>query len=163
MNLPSPHHYDEPIAPSLEFFCELNVQIDPPLTVGDTPYGVRKIIPITGGFVTGPDLKGTIISGGGDWQVVRSDGVAEIEAHYQFKTIDDTVIYIKNTGLRVTSPEVAEKMARGEYVPGSEYYFRGFPKFEAPKGVYEWMNNCLFLCSGLRLPNRVLIHVWKIL
>lgn len=152
-----------PSPPPLEFFCELNVQIDPLLTVGETPYGIRRIVPITGGTVTGPQLKGTIISGGGDWQVMRQDGVTEIEAHYQFKTIDDTIIYIKNTGLRVASNEVAAKMARGDYVSPTEYYFRGFPKFEAPNGTYGWVNHCLFLCSGQRLPHSVLINVWKIL
>jgi hypothetical protein len=153
----------EPGAPPLAFFCELNVQIDPPLIVGETPHGVRRIIPITGGTIEGPQLKGTIISGGADWQIVRKDGVTEIEAHYQLKTSDNVVIYIKNVGLRVASPEVAERIAKGESVQGSEYYFRSFPKFEAPKGKYEWINNCLFLCTGLRLPNSVLLRVWRIL
>jgi hypothetical protein len=73
------------------------------------------------------------------------------------------VVYVKNTGLRVASPEITEKIARGERVPSSQYYFRGLPEFEAPKGPYDWMNNYLFLCTGQRLPSSVLIHVWKIL
>ena len=150
-------------APSLEFFCELNVQLDPPLIVGETPHGERKIIPITGGTVSGPVVNGKIISGGADWQLLRQDGVIEIEAHYQFKTEDNVVIYIKNIGLRVASPEVALKLAKGERVDESQYYFRGMPKFEAPKGVYGWINDCLFLCTGQRLPTSVLIRVWRIL
>lgn len=163
MNSYSSQYPGEPSAPPLLFFCELNVQIDPPLIVGETPHGIRRIIPITGGTVEGPQLKGTIISGGADWQILRKDGVTEIEAHYQFKTSDNVLIYIKNFGLRVASPEVAERLAKGEHVHGSEYYFRSFPKFEAPKGEYEWMNNCLFLCTGLRLPDRVVLRVWRIL
>jgi len=150
-------------APALEFFCELNVQVDPPLIVGETAHGIRKIIPITGGTVTGPLINGKIISGGADWQLVRHDGVIEIEAHYQFKTEDDVVIYIKNAGLRVASMEVADKLAKGEPVNANQYYFRGTPKFEAPKGVHGWINNCLFLSSGERLAQSVLIRVWRIL
>lgn len=59
------------------------------------------------------------MKGGADWQVVRKDGVAELEAHYQFKTDDGTVIYIKNIGVRVATPEVAAKIANGEKIDAS--------------------------------------------
>ena len=150
-------------APVLEFFCELNVQLDKPLVVGETAHGIRRIIPIIGGTVSGPAIKGEIIRGGADWQVLRKDGVMELEAHYQFKTDDGVLIYIKNTGLRVAAPEIAAKIAKGEQVPSNEYYFRTIPKFEAPAGKYGWINDAIFVCTGERLPNAVLIRVWKIL
>ena len=108
-------------APDLEYVCELRVQLDPPLTVGQTPRGLRRIIPIIGGTVDGPNLKGTIYDGGADWQFIRKDGVAELEAHYQFKTDDGVIIYIKNEALRVATPEVAARIAKGSGVraPGN--------------------------------------------
>lgn len=151
-----------PVAPALEFVCELAVEINPPLTVGDTPHGLRRIIPITGGTVEGPTIKGTILNGGADWQVVRADGVAELEAHYQFRTDDGTLIYIKNVGLRVATPDVAARITRGELVPSSEYYFRTVAKFEAPPGPYAWLNNTIFVCSAIRNPDNVRIQVWKV-
>jgi hypothetical protein len=148
--------------PALTFVCELKVLLDPALVVGNTPHGLRRIIPIIGGEVKGPQIKGEILRGGADWQVVRPDGVAELEAHYQFKTDDGVIIYIKNTGLRVATPEVAARIGRGENVPASEYYFKATPQFEAPTGKYNWMNNAIFVCSGVKNPDHVLISVWKV-
>jgi len=150
-------------APRLEFFCTLNVKLDPPLVVGETAHGTRRIIPIIGGTVEGPLIKGQIIKGGADWQVVRKDGVSELEAHYQFKTVDGAIIYIKNVGVRVASPEVAAKIARGEHVDASQYYFRGVPAFEAPPGKYAWINDSIFICTGERLRDAVVLRVWKVL
>jgi hypothetical protein len=86
------------------------------MVVGETPHGLRRIIPIIGGTVEGTNLKGEILNGGADWQIIRKDGVAELEAHYQIKTDDGVIIYIKNTGLRVATPEVATRIGRGEQV-----------------------------------------------
>lgn len=96
------------------------------------------------------------MSGGADWQIVRSDGVAELDANYQIKTDDGVIIYVKNNGLRVASPEIAAKIAKGENVDPSQYYFRTIPKLEAPKGKYDWVNNSLFLCKGIRKPDQFL-------
>lgn len=149
--------------PKLEYFCELKVQLDPALIVGETAHGIRRIIPIVGGTVNGPAIKGEILQGGADWQMLRKDGVMELEAHYQFKTDDGVLIYIKNTGLRVASPEVAAKLSKGEKVDAGQYYFRAVPKFEAPLGKYGWINNTIFICTGERLSDSVIIRVWKLL
>lgn len=152
-----------PKAPGLEYVCELKVKLNAPYVVGETPHGLRRIIPIVGGTVDGPKIKGEILNGGADWQIVRKDGVAELEAHYQIKTDDGVTIYIKNLGLRVATPEVAARIGKGEQVSPSEYYFRAIPKFEAPIGKYDWMNNTIFVCTGERNPDHVVIKVWKLL
>jgi hypothetical protein len=153
----------QPVAPKLEFVCELKVELADPMVVGNTPRGLRRIIPIIGGTVSGPLFNGEILKGGSDWQFIRKDGVTELEAHYQFKTDDGIIIYIKNVGLRVATPEVAARMAKGEKVSKDDYYFRATPQFEAPEGKYYWMNNALFICTGERNPDSVLIQVWKVL
>lgn len=150
-------------APALDFFCELKVKLDPALIVGETPHGTRRIIPIIGGTVEGPKIKGEILNSGADWQILRADGVTELEAHYQFRTDDGTLIYVKNTGIRAATPEIAARLAKGEKVDANEYYFRAMPKFDAPKGKYDWVNNSLFVCTGERLPDYVLIRVWKVM
>jgi Protein of unknown function (DUF3237) len=150
-------------APALEYVCTLKVKLKSPYIVGETPHGLRRIIPITGGTFEGPKMKGEVLDGGADWQIVRKDGVAELEAHYQIKTDDGVIIYIKNIGLRVATPEVAARIGRGEVVSPNDYYFRAVPKFEAPAGKYEWMNNAIFICKGIRNPDNVEIQVWKVL
>ncbi len=149
--------------PELEFVCSLKVNIAKAIVVGETARGVRRIIPITGGTFEGPKMKGTIVDGGADWQIVRLDGVAEIEALYTLKTDDSTFIYIRNPGMRVATPDVAARIARGDVVSPTEYYFRAAPKFEAPKGKYDWLNNAIFICKAIRMPDHVNIQIWKVL
>ena len=151
-------------APELEYICELQVVLEPAMIVGETALGTRRIIPIIGGTVEGPKIKGEILRGGADWQTLRPDGVTDLEAHYQFKTDNGEIIYIKNTGLRAASPEVAKLLAQGKEVDSDQYYFRAVPKFEADKnGKYSWLNDGIFICTGERLPNAVSIKVWKVL
>ena len=150
-------------APRLEFFCELDVTLATPIVVGETSHGTRRIINITGGNVTGPKIKGEILDGGADWQVLRKDGVTELEAHYQFRTDDGAIIYIKNVGVRIATPDVAARLARGEDVDAGQYYFRTLPRFEAPPGKYAWINDTIFICTGERKANSVLLKVWRVL
>ncbi|HMG92692.1 MAG TPA: DUF3237 domain-containing protein [Chryseolinea sp.] len=150
-------------APRLELFCELNVTLAPPIVVGETSHGTRRIINITGGSVTGPQINGQILDGGADWQVLRKDGVTELEAHYQFRTDDGAIIYIKNVGVRVASPDVAARLAKGEVVDAGSYYFRTLPRFEAPIGKYAWINDTIFICTGERTANAVVLRVWRVM
>ncbi len=152
-----------PQAPQLEFIGELNVKIGPALTVGETPHGVRRIIPITGGTFSGPNMKGTIISGGADWQIVRKDGTTELNALYTLQTDDGTLTYVNNKGIRVATSDVARRIANGETVSPNEYYFRAVPTFETPPGRYDWLTKTLFISKGIRNPDGVIIQVWKIL
>jgi hypothetical protein len=152
-----------PAAPQLEYVCELRVNIGPALTVGETPHGTRRIIPITGGTFSGPNMKGTIINGGADWQVVRKDGTTELNALYTLKTDDGTLIYINNKGMRVATPAIAQRIANGETVSPNAYYFRAIPSFETPPGKYDWLMQTLFVSRAIRNPDGVIIHVWKVL
>lgn len=154
---------NQPKTPELEFVFELRVMLKPPIVVGQTPKGLRRVIPISGGTVRGPQFNATILEGGADWQFIRDDGVVVLEAHYQFQTDDGVIIYIKNQGIRVASPEITEKMANGEAVADSEYYFATVPTFEAPQGKYYWLNNAIFVCKARRNPNDVSVFVWKVL
>lgn len=147
---------------TLEFSFEIAVTIGPPLEVGDTPHGKRRIIPITGGRFEGPNIAGVVLPGGADWQVVRPDGLAEIEARYTLQTHDGTLIYITNVGMRHGPPEVMRRLAAGEPVKPEEYYFRTVPRFELKTGTaYDWLTRSLFVATGSRFPDRVLIGVWR--
>jgi hypothetical protein len=84
------------------------------MVVGDISYGERRIIPITGGSFVGPRLSGRVLPGGADWQVIRRDGITELEARYTLETDDGALIYVLNKGIRSGSKEVMERLARGE-------------------------------------------------
>ncbi len=114
---------------STEYAFELRATVDTPQEVGDTPAGRRRFIPITGGTFEGPKLKGTILPGGADAQVIRNDGVTDLVARYTLKVDDGTLIYVVNRGLRHGPPEVMQRLMRGESVDPAAYYFRTTPVF----------------------------------
>src|SRR5437764_1163521 len=68
--------------------------------LGYTPYGERRIINILGGTVDGPKLKGRILPGGADWQIVRADGVVHLQARYIAETETGGRIVIDAEGYR---------------------------------------------------------------
>ena len=113
--------------PKLEFAFEIKIKVAQAMEVGVTPQGTRRIIPITGGSFEGPTIKGTVVPGGYDWQIIRTDGVADIDARYVLATSDGVLITIVNKGLRHGPKEVMQKLARGEKVNPSLYYFRSIP------------------------------------
>ncbi len=104
----------------------------------------------------------TIVPGGADWQYVRADGVTELEARYSMRTRDGVEIAIINRGLRRASPEIMERMSRGEPVDPALVYFRAAPTFEAPAGPYEWLNRSLFVATAARLPAKVQVTVFEV-
>jgi hypothetical protein len=149
--------------PKLEFVFELNVQVSQPQEMGNTSKGIRKIVPITGGSFNGPQIKGTVVAGGYDWQLLRTDGVAEIEARYVLKTDDGALITIVTNGLRRGPKDVMQRLAEGEDVDPSLYYFRLIPFFDTSEKKYDWLTKNIFLASGTRQSGLVIIRVWKIL
>ena len=151
--------------PAMEFAFEIRVDVTggKMMEMGPAPKGLRRIIPILGGEFEGPAIKGKILPGGYDWQLLRADGVSEIEARYVLQTQDGALITIVNTGLRHGSGDVMARMARGEEVDPNAYYFRSVPFFETSDSKYDWLNKFMFIANGIRKPERVLIQVWKIL
>jgi len=151
-----------PVEPSLRFLYTSSVEVGTPIMVGSTPYGERRIIPILGGTFAGPRLSGKILSGGADWQVIRTDGAAELEARYTLETDDGALIYVLNQGIRSGSKEVMARLAKGEKVHPSEYYFRTRPFFETGAPKYQWLHNIIAVATGERLPDEVIITVYEV-
>lgn len=144
-----------------QFVYESRVTIDTQrVTVGQSKYGERGIIWITGGEVEGPGIKGVVIPGGGDWQLGRPDGNKELDAKYALKTDDGFIILVHNKVMIHPEPTTEDPKNR---------YARSVLSFEAPLGSpYEWMNNAVFLGTLDRAPNyaedpAVIIRVWKVL
>ncbi len=148
--------------PELEFLFEEKVVLEPVLELGITTYGNRRIINIVGGTFEGPKLKGKILSGGADWQTVRSDGTADLVAHYTLQTDDGALIYIVNKGIRHAAPDVLARMANGETVDPSEYYMRTAATFEVSGEKYQWLNKIIAVASGARLKNEVVIRFYQV-
>ena len=130
--------------------------------LGDTPQGRRRIIPITGGSFRGERLSGRVLAGGADWQVVRADGVADLDARYTLETADGALIYVRNRGLRHGPAEVLEKLSSGEAVDPALYYMRTTPRFETGDARYAWLNRLVCVASGARRKDSVSLEMFEV-
>ena len=151
-----------PPTPELHPLVRITVHVDPPLLVGQTPLGERRIINITGGHFTGEKLRGVVLPGGADWQLVRPDGAALLEAKYTLRTDDGALIYVTNRGIRHGPPEVLARIAQGELVDPARYYFRAAPSFETGASAYAWLNDIVMVCSGVRTADAVLLDFYAV-
>jgi hypothetical protein len=149
--------------PALEFAFAAQVTIASPTVVGSGPHGLRRIVAITGGTFEGPRIKGSILAGGADWQFVRTDGVLQIDAKYTLRTHDGVTIMITNRGMRHGPAEVIERLAKGEAVDPSAYYFRTVAEFEAPTdSAYAWLNKALFVATAERRATVVNVRFYEL-
>jgi hypothetical protein len=131
--------------------------------LGDTPYGERRIINILDGIVEGPKLKGKILPGGADWQIVRSDDVVHLTARYTIETDRGGLILVNSEGYRHGPPEVMARLARDETVDPSLYYFRAFMRFETSDPASAWLNRILAIGRGARMQGAVRLDVFEVL
>ena len=147
-----------------EFVMEMRLAVDMPLQmVGSTQYGDRRIAKVTGGTFEGPNIKGTVEGGGGDWILNRTDGVTQLDVRLVMKAENGDLIYMTYTGLRHGPAEVMAKMAAGEQVDPASYYFRTTPYFETGSETYAWMNKSCFISTGNREPSGPVYRVFRVL
>jgi hypothetical protein len=146
----------------LEPLFRAEISLAPAQELGDTPLGRRRIIPIVGGTVSGARLSGEVLPGGADWQVIRPDGVADLDARYTIRTNDGALVYVRNRGYRHGPPEVIARLGRGESVDPSLYYMRTTPRFETGDERYAWLNRIVCVGSGARLAAAVRIDFYAV-
>jgi Protein of unknown function (DUF3237) len=144
--------------PIFRIYCEV-AEI---LQLGPTPYGERRIINILGGPVDGPRLKGRILPGGADWQIIRTDGVADLKARYTIETEAGARILVASDGMRHGPADVIARLARGEAVDPSLYYFRTVMRFETADPGVAWLNKIIALGRGIREPRVVRLDVFEV-
>ena len=149
-------------APRLEFIFTAHVTVEEPLDFGDVGKGHRRVVPITGGEFSGPDMRGAVLGGGADWQIIRGDGVAELDARYTLRTDDGALIHVRNMALRHGPPVVMAELAAGRPVVPGSYYFRGATFFETSAAPYAWLTRHIVVCTGHREPDLVKVAFYRI-
>jgi len=149
-------------SPALEFAFEVTAEIGAPLDLGLTPHGRRRIIPVNGGAFEGPALRGRVLPGGADWQIVRADGSAELDARYTLETDGGGLIYVSNRGMRRGPPEVLRRINAGESVDPGSYYFRTVASFETGAPELQWLMRSIFLGTAERYAAQVIIRFWRV-
>lgn len=140
--------------PVLTLAYRATVKLAEDVPHGKTPFGERTRAPIIGGKFSGPDIRGTVIPGGADWQLLRADGYLVLEADYFMQADDGTQIRVHNKGLW-HSPT-------GDW-PAD--YAITTPEFEVPIGRHDWLNKHVFVGTVGPGPGKapaVVITVYKV-
>jgi hypothetical protein len=161
-NLSAQEGARQPPAPGLVFAFEARVEVGAPLEVGQLPRGTRRIVPILRGTFEGPGIKGKVMPGGADWQMIGADGFSELDTRYTLETDTGRIIYVQNAGIRHASPDVMQRLLRGEAVDPKLVYFRTVPKFETSAPELQWLVRSVFIGTGERYPTEVVIRFWRV-
>ncbi len=144
-------------------FMQVRAELADILEFGRTPMGTRRVINILGGTVSGPGIEGRILTGGADWQFIRPDGVADISARYTIEMASGALVLVNSDGVRHGPPDVIARLAAGEDVDPSLYYFRTAMRFEAPVDCdVAWLNRIIAIGQGKREKNAVILDVYEV-
>ncbi len=149
---------DVAIAPKLEPLYRACFEIGQRVVLGSDASGTRIQIPITGGRFAGDRLSGEVLPGGADWQLIRPDGVVEIDARYVFETHDGARIAVHNAGVFHAPPDVMQRFLRREDPPPSLYYMRTCPTFQTASPAYAWLERLVAVGAGEMRAGRVLLN-----
>jgi hypothetical protein len=134
-----------------------------PSLLGAAPFGTRRLIPVNGGSFEGDRLKGTVLSGGSDWQTIGTDGSVQLDVRLVLQTDDGALIGFRYRGLRTGSPDVLARIDRGDTVDPSEYYMRTSGLFETAAPRYAWLNHVVAVALGARTSAGPQYDVYEVL
>jgi hypothetical protein len=149
--------------PSLTRVYRLEATLGESLDLGDVTQGRRRIVPLTGGTFTGPELKGRLLPGSSaDWQIILADGTVLGDLRYTLQTDDGDLLYVQSHGVRHGSADVLERLARGDDVDASEYTFRTATKIETAAPGLDWLNKGIFISVGARGPGGVIYETYLV-
>lgn len=151
-----------PPPPALVPMAQVHCQVGALVSLGMGPQGERRYVPLGGGTVRGPELTGTLVEGGVDWQINRADGVLEIAAHYVIRADDGALIEVRSEGLRHGPPAVMAQLARGEAVPREAYYFRTVVRFTTGAPQWQHLNKLLAIAVGQREASVVKLDFYRL-
>ena len=149
-------------APELRFFADLSVQVALAQEVGQTVHGRRRLIPILSGQVRGQGWTGRVLGGGADFQLIVNERLAELDARYTIELDGGDFIFVSNRAVRVADPATMARLMRGEAVDPALVYFRCSPQFETASTSLAWISERLFIGTGARLPDQVLMRFFEV-
>ncbi len=149
--------------PRLRKVYRLEATLARPVDLGDTARGRRRIVPLTGGAFTGPEINGKLLPGASaDWQILLADGTALGDIRYTLQTDGGDLLYVQSRSIRHGSAEVLARLGRGEDVDASEYTFRTSTQIETAAPQLDWLNKGVFISVGGRQPAGVIYETYLV-
>jgi len=149
--------------PHLTKVYRLEASLGQPLDLGTIAQGRRRIVPLTGGVFTGPEISGKLLPGASaDWQIVLTDGTALGDIRYTLQTDSGDLLYVQSRGIRHGSPEVLARLGRGDDVDASEYTFRTSTQIETAAPHLDWLNKGVFVSVAGRHAAGVIYETYLV-
>jgi muconolactone delta-isomerase len=149
--------------PRLTQVYSLQATLAPPLELGQTAQGRRRIVPLSGGTFSGPEISGRLLPGtSADWQTILPDGTALGDIRYVLQTDRGDLLYVQSRSIRHGSPEVLARLGRGEDVDPSEYTFRTSTRIETAAPDLDWLNKGIFISVGGRQATSVIYETYLV-
>lgn len=141
--------------------CDMAVDLHPAQLIA-THVGSRLTFVTTGGAVSGPELHGEILPGGGDWLVIGSDGVGRVDVRATIRTHDGALIHLESRGVIKVPPDGLQRLADGEVLPFEQTYVRTTPVFETADPRYEWLSQVVAVGYNVLSPDHVDYRVYHV-
>ncbi|NEX62246.1 DUF3237 family protein [Noviherbaspirillum galbum] len=157
----APNEATSPFVPVLKPAGRIEVKVAPPMMLGELAGTERRLISILGGSVEVAGRVGQILPGGSDLQEVRADGTISLTARYAADFGDAGKLLIENTGLRREKRAGDDSRPEGG-TPDGGPYFRGVLHFSAPPGALHWLNDSIFVSSGVREGGTVYLDIHQV-
>ena len=149
--------------PRLTKVYRLEASLGEPQNLGEITGGRRRIVPLTGGTFTGPEISGTLVPGASaDWQTVLPDGTTLGDIRYTLETDAGALLYVRSQSIRHGSAEVLARLGRGEDVDASEYTFRTATQIDTAAPELDWLNKGIFISVGGRQPGAVVYETYLV-
>jgi hypothetical protein len=153
-------------APRLEPLLQLSVEVGELVTLGDLAIGQRRMVSIVGGRFEGQSSlqawRGVVLPGGADWQLLRGDGVLEVDARYLLEDAQGARVQVVSQGLRHGPADVIAALSRGDDVDPAAYYFRTAMRFEAAAPALQPLNRMVAVAHGAREARLVRLSVYAV-
>jgi hypothetical protein len=152
--------------PVLSPLLRLEVEVGELVTLGTMATGERRVVALTGGRFEGTGAlqgwQGRVLPGGADWQLLRADGVLEVDARYVLQDAQGARVQVVSQGLRHGPAEVIAALGRGEAVDPAAYYFRTAMRFEAAAPSLQHLNRTIAVAFGAREARLVRLAVFAV-
>ena len=149
--------------PRLTLVYRLEATLAAPLELGEIAHGHRRIVALTGGTFTGPEINGTLLPGASaDWQIVLPDGTALGDIRYTLQTDGGALLYVQSRSIRHGPAEVLARLGRGEDVDAGEYTFRTSTQIETAAPDLDWLNQGVFIGVGGRQAGGVIYETYLV-
>ena len=160
----SPVRDVHPFYPRMEHAFTIALELTGATYLKPTRTGQTRVaVYAKGGTVSGRITGKVMPMSGGDFPLIRADGVIDFDARYLLELDDGTPVYMQNRGYRWGTADAMARMARGEPVEPGEYYMRVAPRFDVPQGPHDWLDRYVFVGVAEKTPGGNRIHYFQVL